>query len=380
MKKIITIVSCFMALHSFAQIEGTWKLAPNAGSLAVGPSGPGDGSWWSNGVGDVTTRACLFDDSIRFQANGTMTHYMDGNTWLEAWQGVAAEQCGAPVAPHDGTTNAPYTYSYNSATGELTVNGIGAHIGLAKVINGAEINNPANAASSITYLITFSNNDNTMTADINFGPGWWRFVYQRTVAPVIPNPNVTFMVDMSDYTGPAYTTVNINGTFNGWCGGCNAMNDMGAGIWSVTLPLPAGPIEYKFTLDGWNAFEEFTGTETCIDPVNDGFANRYYQVTADATIPVVCFNSCEACPGATLTENDAVAVSIHPVPVVDVLTIEAEEVIDLVELFDLSGKLVVTKTLDAKSAEVNISELKEGTYVMLLHTSKGVATRKVIKM
>ena len=67
-------------------------------------------------------------------------------------------------------------------------------------------------------------------------------------------------------------------------------------------------------------------------------------------------------------------------PVVDVLTVEAEEVIDLVELFDLSGKLVVTKTLDAKSAEVNISELKEGTYVMLLHTSKGVATRKVIKM
>jgi hypothetical protein len=61
MKKIITIVSCFMALHSFAQIEGTWKLAPNAGSLAVGPN-IGDGSWWSNGAGDVTTRACLFDD------------------------------------------------------------------------------------------------------------------------------------------------------------------------------------------------------------------------------------------------------------------------------------------------------------------------------
>jgi hypothetical protein len=189
------------------------------------------------------------------------------------------------------------------------------------------------------------------------------------------------MVDMSDYTGPAYTTVNINGTFNGWCGGCNAMNDMGAGIWSVTLPLPAGPIEYKFTLDGWNAFEEFTGTETCIDPVNDGFANRYYQVTADATIPVVCFNSCEACPSdASINENDAVSVSIHPIPVVDFLTVEAEEVIEMVELFDLSGKRVKSQTLEAKTAQVNISELNEGTYVMLLHTSKGVATRKVIKM
>ena len=30
-------------------------------------------------------------------------HYMDGSTWLEAWQGVASEQCGTPLAPHDGS-------------------------------------------------------------------------------------------------------------------------------------------------------------------------------------------------------------------------------------------------------------------------------------
>ena len=42
-------------------LSGTWKLAPIAGALGVGP-GPGDYSWWSNNEGDVTTRACLFDD------------------------------------------------------------------------------------------------------------------------------------------------------------------------------------------------------------------------------------------------------------------------------------------------------------------------------
>ena len=47
-------------------------------------------------VGDVTTRDCLFDDSLVFDANGNFMHYMDGNTWLESWQGVASEQCGAP--------------------------------------------------------------------------------------------------------------------------------------------------------------------------------------------------------------------------------------------------------------------------------------------
>ena len=274
-----------------AQVEGTWKLAPQAAALGVGPSGPGDMSWWANGAGDVTTRACLFDDSIKFEANGTMTHYMDGSTWLEAWQG-APEGCGSPIAPHVGGAA---TYAYDATAGTLTVNGLGAHIGLAKVINGAEINSPSLAASSVTYNVAISNGGNTMTADINFGPGWWRFVYQRTVPLPVQDYNVKFRVDMSQYTGSLTGGVFVNGTFNGWCGTCNPMTDMGNGMWETTLPLAPGAIEYKFTIDGWNAQEEFTGTETCIDPVNDGFNNRYHVVAGDVTLPNVCFASCNVC-------------------------------------------------------------------------------------
>lgn len=297
MKKIYLLSAfTFLIMNVFAQIEGTWRLAPAAGSLGVGPN-QGDISWWSNSAGDVSVRSCLFDDSIKFDASGTMTHYMDGSTWVEAWQG-SPDACNTPVAPHDGTTNAPYTYAFNSTTGELTVNGIGAHLGLAKVINGAEITSPANAAASITYLTTFSNNNNTMTLDISIGGGWWRFVYQKTATVTIPDPNITFRVNMSNYTGTITTGVFVNGSFNGWCGSCNPLTDMGNGMWQATLPIPAGNIEYKFTVDGWNAQENFTGTETCLDPINDGFFNRYYQISGDATLPAVCFNSCTACPSS----------------------------------------------------------------------------------
>ena len=55
--------------------------------------------------------------------------------WMEifagTFQGVTSEQCGNPVAPHDGS--GPYTFVYTN--NQLTVNGIGAHIGLAKVVN-----------------------------------------------------------------------------------------------------------------------------------------------------------------------------------------------------------------------------------------------------
>mgnify|MGYP002629327777 FL=1 len=290
MKKLYFLL--FAPILSFsAQIEGTWKLAPQAAALGVGPSGPGDMSWWANGAGDVTTRACFFDDSIKFEANGTMTHYMDGSTWLETWQGVAAEGCGVPVAPHVGGAA---TYAYDATAGTLTVNGLGAHIGLAKVNNAGEISNGAPVASTITYQVSFSNGGNTMTADINYGTGWWRFVYERTTPIAVQDYDVAFRVDMSQYTGSLTGGVFVNGTFNGWCGTCNPMTDMGNGSWEVTLPLPPGAIEYKFTIDGWNAQEEFVGGESCT-VTNGGFTNRAHTVAGDITLPNVCFASCDAC-------------------------------------------------------------------------------------
>jgi hypothetical protein len=379
MRKIYILLLTFSAFSSVnAQIEGTWKLADQASALMVGPN-LGDGSWWSNSAGDVATRACLFDDSIKFAAGGAMTHYMDGSTWLEPWQGVGAETCGAPVAPHDGTTNAPYTYSFDAAAGTLTVNGLGAHIGLAKVINGAEINNPANAAQSVTYQVSFANNNNTMIADINFGPGWWRFVYERTNAVSLPDPNVTFKVDMSDYTGPAYAGVFLNGSFNNWCGNCTPMTDEGNGIWSVTVPMGVGPVQYKFTLDGWNGFEEFTGTETCIDPIADGFANRYVEITGDVMLPLVCFNSCEACPSTNgLDESALNNVTVSPNPANDVITVSSNDVISSINIIDLSGKLVKTINCNTNATVITISELNSGVYNLLISTGKGIATNKLI--
>ena len=107
--------------------------------------------------------------------------------------------------------------------------------------------------------------------------------------------DVTFQVDMSQYEG-TFGTVNLNGNFAGWCGGCIAMSDDNAdGIYDVTVELSAGQIEYKFTLDGWTAQEEFAGGESCT-LTSGGFTNRVYDVTEEATLPVVCWNSCEACP------------------------------------------------------------------------------------
>ena len=56
------------------------------------------------------------------------------------------------------------------------------------------------------------------------------------IALAAQTTNVTFQVNMNDYTG-SFTTPEVNGTFNSWCGNCNVMTDAdGDGIWTVTLP------------------------------------------------------------------------------------------------------------------------------------------------
>jgi len=355
--------SCDPCPSNATQLIGTWKLKPNAGSLAVGPA-LGDGSWWSNSAADVATRACLFDDSIKFEANGTMTHYMDGNTWLEAWQGATSEGCGTPVAPHNGV--GPFTYSYSG--GELTINGVGGHIGLAKVYNGGELSNPANAPASITYQLSFANNDNTMIADINFGPGWWRFIYDKTQQVVVADPNITFKVDMADYAGTIATGVFLNGSFNNWCGNCTPMTNTSGSIWEVTVPLTAGPIQYKFSIDGWNDQEFFVGGEPCVDTIADGFFNRYYVVSADATLPAVCFGSCEVCPTSSLVEN-SMKVNIMPNPANDFIYIESTMSISSIEVYNLAGSKVKTFNPNGFNSKINVSELASGSYLLKVNSN-----------
>lgn len=354
--------SCDPCLTVSSDLVGTWKLKADAGTLAVGPA-QGNGSWWSNSLADVTTRACLFDDSIKFEANGAFTHYMDGSTWLETWQGVASDACGTPVAPHDGTTNAPYTYSYNSTTGELTTIGVGAHIGLPKANNSGQLTSPLNAPNSITYQISLSNNNNVMTADINYGTGWWRFIYERTQPLVVADPNITFKVDMSEYTNPIATGVFLNGSFNNWCGSCTPMTNTSGSIWEVTVPLTAGPIQYKFTIDGWNDQEFFSGGESCVDTIADGFFNRYYVVSADATLPAVCFGSCDLCPGAGLDDLLENSIILMPNPAKDLVSISSQEIISSLDILNVSGQQVYSSNnLGLSSTQIDISNFKPGTY------------------
>jgi uncharacterized surface protein with fasciclin (FAS1) repeats len=157
-------------------LAGTWYMSLGDGSLGVGPS-EFDISWWSNTTEVTNTRACYFDDEYVFGEYGSFANVQQSQTWVEVWQGAAADACAAPVAPHDGSANARFVYDAEAQT--LTVSGLGAYIGLPKATNEAEISSPDDAASSITYN-AYLNDDGSMDVTVEAGAGvWWNYVLTR---------------------------------------------------------------------------------------------------------------------------------------------------------------------------------------------------------
>ncbi|MFL3007175.1 MAG: lectin-like protein, partial [Candidatus Neomarinimicrobiota bacterium] len=157
-------------------IAGEWQIAPMPGALRVGPE-PFNGDYWANSAEDVQVRACYFDDRYVFDQDGFHNDQGD-ETWIEFWQGgdyngdgildSQDDHCGAPMYPHDGSSN-PAGVVLDEAAGTLTLNGLGAYIGLPKAVNGFELASPGEAPESVTYQMYMQQSPRMMTLVIEVG-------------------------------------------------------------------------------------------------------------------------------------------------------------------------------------------------------------------
>ena len=124
---------------------------------------------------------------------------------------------------------------------------------------------------------------------------------------------VTFQVDMNSVTS-AFTTPEVNGSFNNWCGNCWAMSDSdGDNIWDVSgKVLKNTAHEFKFSADGWGIQESLFSGSSCT-VTNFGYTNRVLNVSGDTTLGVVCWESCDPCGGAPSAYNVTFQVDMNGV-------------------------------------------------------------------
>jgi hypothetical protein len=90
----------------------------------------------------------------------------------------------------------------------------------------------------------------------------------------------------------------VNGTFNNWCGSCNAMTDAnGDSIWEAVISLPNGMIEYKFSTDNWANQETLPQGTPCTVFTPPSYNNRKLIVVNPLVLNAVCWGSCDTCTG-----------------------------------------------------------------------------------
>ena len=189
-----------------------------------------------------------------------------------------------------------FTWSFtNSSSGAISYNwnfGDG---------NGSSEANPSHTysgAGSFTVTLTA-----TATGTSN-ALGWKQSASQAVQIdlPTYEKANVTFSVDMKNAGLASGDVVNLNGSseLGGWCGGCNVMTDDNSdGIYEITKSLTTNQsYEYKFTINGWNAQEQFSSSDDCAATVDGTYYNRPLAVgnlEENVTLNTACYNSCEDC-------------------------------------------------------------------------------------
>lgn len=202
-----------------------------------------------------------------------------------------------------------------------------------------------------------------------------------SACPEVPRPKtkVTFRVNMKDYTGDMSKGITLNGTFNGWCGECTPMANVGGSIYSATLDLDTGVYDFKFTIGNWVAQEEFTAGAPCTR-TKDGFTNRTFNVldTNAMLIGTYCFNTCNKCDANSLGEQLLNNLKVYPNPASDVLYLDfgmSNKLASKITIYNTIGEELIDESRsNSTSATMNIDikSLKQGIYLLKIEMENSV--------
>ena len=222
---------------------------------------------------------------------------------------------------------------------------------------------------------------------------------------------VTFQVDVTNYLASGVTLdptgIRVGGNFSTNGGQANggpmadwspttatsAMTDMGNNVWQIVVDFPATAVDqtllYKFINGNWGMNEGTDPANTIVAGgcgVDDGSGNinRTMVIPGAATTVTYCWDACAASCSANLIDNAISNLVVSPNPANDVVTFNfnANATTAEIVLFDLSGKVVATKSVATGSenaVEISTSNLMAGSYLYQVKAAGNVVTGKLMK-
>lgn len=214
--KTVTIVDPNEALKLLTgDVSKTWKLFREGTALQLGPDASNPGGWWP-GLTNNGARPCLYEQEFTFHLDGTFVFDDKGVFWGEndPWAGTDLhETCFEPTTENmvnkDGADvsawgSGTHQFSYNASTGEVTLTGTGAWMGLVHAVGTPDLYSIVPTASrTFKVNITQETGYDVLTVLYDYGAdGLWTCMYVNysdpSLEPDIVQEEDPFGMDLPD--------------------------------------------------------------------------------------------------------------------------------------------------------------------------------------
>ena len=172
-----------------------------------------------------------------------------------------------------------------------------------------------------------------------------------------------------------FTTPEVNGTFNNWCGNCWPMTDADSdNIWSTTVVLTEGEYKFKYSVDNWSVQENLDPLDFCTTS-NFGYTDRKLIVFENMNI---CPEWNECMPVCSPTNLDEIINNNYESIIVnDFLMLD--ENFNEISIFNTSGKKVV-ELENVFDSKIDLSNLNKGVYFLQGRNKINNRTIKILKI
>ena len=215
----VTITDPFAALRVLAGDDSkTWKLYREGTAMSLGASAADPAGFWA-GLTNDGSRPCMYEQTFTFSLDGTYTFDDQGMFWAEYGVFNNLEGCDSDVTAEScmdvssGTLvnacgddvsawlSGSHTYTYNTSTNEITIDGDGAWIGVPKLTTDGYTTTPV---SSVTFTATIEQLDgyDLMHIVFDYGDNYWPITYasysDASLEPELVTDQAAFGTDLDN--------------------------------------------------------------------------------------------------------------------------------------------------------------------------------------
>ncbi len=193
----------------------TWKLYREGTSMSLGPDATNPAGWWE-GLTNDGARPCLYYQTFTFHVDGSYVFDDQGMFWGEygVFNGqptyeICFEATAANMVNKDGVDvsawlSGTHAFTYDAPTGNVTLDGMGAWIGIPKLGPTGETAVPV-ASTSFNISIEEMEGYDIMTLAFDYGEaGYWLFKYASysdpSLEPDVVEESTPYGEDLPDLT------------------------------------------------------------------------------------------------------------------------------------------------------------------------------------